>query len=419
MLIELLPHFLIIGLISLIDFATILRARFIDPFEVTPSTPRNEDFTLLIPIFGDISYLKNVAFLRRYREHVVLCTTTKESKTFDTAIERVAEENGFRIFRSDAVLASQDKPNPWRLFRGTLHGRKNIAALDGEVEVKINKEIARDEIIRDSFESVQTKYCIFLDGDTTATDDLAQLVGAVDENDLDIASVRVLASRRKTLIEKLQAVEYELAMDARRVYPWLTSGACMAAKTSVIKDIMSHHSLFFSGGDIEIGKLAKMLKYNVGHIAFRFYTVVPSTFRSWFKQRMAWFGGGFRHAIVNLHQYTWRHPLFYFYTTFLVYLLCPLRWYEIIAHPEIVLIVVALYWGMIFFFHFRRVRWFYILFPFYALLQVMVLVPCGVYTYFKMATSANNAGFIKLRQKRRRTLSQVFDVSIYALKKTR
>jgi cellulose synthase/poly-beta-1,6-N-acetylglucosamine synthase-like glycosyltransferase len=130
-------------------------------------------------------------------------------------------------------------------------------------------------------------------------------------------------------MEKLQSIEYAVAMDTRKIYPWLTSWACMIARTKVIRDIMKNHSLLFSGGDIEIVKLAKMLGYKVGHLHFEFFTDVPSTFKAWFKQRMAWFGGGFRHAVINMHQYTWRHPLFYFYTTFLVFLLTPLRWYEI------------------------------------------------------------------------------------------
>jgi cellulose synthase/poly-beta-1,6-N-acetylglucosamine synthase-like glycosyltransferase len=330
---------------------------------------------------------------------VVLCTTSKESTEFNQAIEQIAKEYKFRIFRSDVPLATaRHKPNPWGLFRNTLHGKVKKIPIEQETEVRINKEIARDEIIRDSFEVVTTKYCIFLDGDTVAHDDLRTLVGEMELFKYDLASVRVLASQQKTIMEKLQSVEYELAMDARQVYPWLTSGACMVAKTAVIQEIMGHHSLFFSGGDIEIGKLAKMLHFKVGHIHFKFYTDVPPTFKGWFKQRMAWCGGGFRHAVVNIHQYTWRHPFFYFYVTFLVYLLWPLRWYEMIIHPTVVPIVIVLYWLFILFFHLKIFKLFYLLFPFYALIQVMVLIPLGMYMYIRMARSSRNSGFIKLRK---------------------
>ena len=391
-----------IFLISLIDFVVLVRARLRPHHAIHEYTKSDLDYTILIPIFGSISYLRNIEFLKQYTRHVVLCTTTKESLEFDVAISEIAKTHGFRIFRSHVPLASSvQKPNPWKLFTHTLHGSGEVAKREGDQDatLRFNKEIARDEIIRDSFSAINTSYCIFLDGDTVANEKMFKLVHLMRELNFDLASVRVLASKQETLMEKLQAVEYDLAMDARKIYPWLTSGACMVAKTNVIKDIMSHHSLFFSGGDIEIGKLASILKYKVGHIRFEFYTDVPSTFKSWFKQRMAWFGGGFRHAVINLHRYAWRHPLFYFYTTILVYLLTPLRWYEVIKHPLLLPLIILLYWILIFAFHWKTRRWFYFLFPFYALIQILILLPLGVWTYTKMVLSTNNVGIIRLRDR--------------------
>lgn len=272
-------------------------------------------------------------------------------------------------------------------------------SLKNEVGEEVIADTARDEIIRDSFDQVHTKYCIFLDGDTIAKQPLDKLVGLFAREGYDICSVRVLASRKKTLAEKLQSIEYELAMENRKVYPWLTSGASMIAKTDVIRKIMNHHSLFFSGGDIEIGKLAKILKYHVGHIPFNFYTDVPETFRAWFKQRRAWFGGGFRHNIVNLHQYVWRHPFFFLYTTVIVYLFTPLRWYVAIQHPLMIPVVIVIYWILLLVFRHRHWEWYYLLFPIYALFQVMIIIPFGVFRYIEMAYTSRNLGIIKLRHK--------------------
>ncbi len=390
-------------LISLIDFIVLVRARFKDHHEVHDYTKEDLDYTILVPIFGNMSYLRNVDFLRQYAKHIVLCTTTKENNEFNIDIERVAKENGFRIFRSQVPLASAlQKPNPWKLFTNTLHAKVTTVSVkeDAPVDIRINREIARDEIMRDSFAAIKTGYCIFLDGDTVAEKKLFKLVHLVRELDFDLASVRVLASKKDTIMEKLQSVEYDLAMDARKIYPWLTSGACMVAKTAVIKDIMQHHSLFFSGGDIEIGKLAGILKYKVGHVRFEFYTDVPSTFRAWFKQRLAWFGGGFRHAIVNLHRYAWRHPLFYFYNTVLVYGLLPLRWYEVIKHPWVIPVLILLYWFLIYAFQWKTRKLFFLLFPFYALIQTLILVPLGAYVYIRMALHSSNVGLIRLRHKK-------------------
>jgi hypothetical protein len=199
-------------------------------------------------------------------------------------------------------------------------------------------------------------------------------------------------------MEKLQNLEYNLAMDARKIYPWLTSGAGVIARTESIKNIMAHLSLFFSGGDIEIGKLGGLLKYKVGHLPFNFYTDVPPTFKSWFKQRMAWFGGGFRHAIVNFYKFNWKHPLFFIYTTIFVYGLTPIRWYEMIMYWQVLPLVIAIYLCLVFTFHWKNRSWDFFLFPVYALIQVMIILPLGIYTYFRMALYSDNVGLIGLRK---------------------
>ncbi len=387
---KLLPYAIIVSLISLVDFVALFRTKFITHFTVHDKTIPSNDFTILIPIFNKIKYLKYVDFLSQYPNQVVLCTTDRETPEFYAELEAIASKYKFRIFRSKLIQSVKKGHgvNPWRLFSNTL-----LSQAQGEL---ISENI-RDEIIRESFDVVTTKYCIFVDGDTIAKEHLSKLVGLMIEKQHDLASVRVLASKQDTIMEKLQSIEYQVAMDARKIYPWLTSGAGMVARTEVIRAIMGHHSLFFSGGDIEIGKLAGMLKYNVGHLYFEFYTDVPSTFRAWFKQRMAWFGGGFRHAIVNCTQYTWRHPFFYFYTTVIVYLLTPLKWYELIMYPLALPATVILYWILIFTFHWQEKKWYYFLFPFYAIIQVLVLVPLGVFMYFNMAYRSRNVGIIKLR----------------------
>lgn len=389
------PYIFIPLLLSLVDFITIIRSRFYKAESVSSETKDCRSFTILIPIFGNMRYLKNVGFLSQYPGQVILCTTTKETSEFYSQIESIAQRFNFSVYRSRVPIASsKHKPNPWRLFSNTLTGGRESA---DNVEKHILSEEARDEIIREGSQSVKTEYSIFIDGDTVTDQSLGKLTGLMKQKEFDLSSVRVLASKQDTIMEKLQSVEYEFAMDARKIYPWLTSGAAMIAKTHIIREIMKHHSLFFSGGDIEIGKLAKILGFNVGHIAFPFYTDVPETFRAWFKQRMAWFGGGFRHAVINMHKYSWKHPMHFFYFTVLVYLLAPVRWYEVVRHPLVLLLVILIYWVLIFLFHWKRLRYFYILFPFYALIQIMILVPLGVYTYFKMALASQNTGAIKLR----------------------
>ena len=386
-----LPFLAIPAGLAMIDFVILTRSRVLKAPGLHGQLIPSRDFTILVPIFGNIKYLKNTQVLRRYPGQVILCTTTRESSEFNARLERVARRYNFRIFRSDVPRASAtSRANPWSLFRKTLEHKPIVTGRD-------LGEAARDEIIRDSFSAVTTAYCIFVDGDTVAKDNLSLLTGLMVEQGYDLASVRVLASKTGTLMEKLQSVEYAVAMDSRRIYPWLTSGAAMIARTNVIKQVMAHHSLFFSGGDIEIGKLASVLHRKVGHLDFVFLTDVPSTFKAWFKQRMAWCGGAFRHAIVNIFRHSWRYPFFFFYATIVVYGLMPMRLYEAIKYPLILPEVIVLYWIIIFLFHRRDWQWFYWLFPLYALLQVMIIVPLGIYTYLRMAYSQRNVGIIWLR----------------------
>lgn len=386
--------------IAFIDFVVVLRVKRKHPSKHRKEVVENElDFNILIPIFGNMKYLKNIEFLSRYGDKVILCTTSKESAQFNKQIDHVVKLHGFKIFRSEVLQASKSsKVNPWRLFNHAL-------TYDNKVDVQIKSEFIRDEIILDSFVAVKAKYCVFIDGDTVSEEPIEKIVAMFQEMEFDLSSVRVVASKHNSLAEKLQSVEYELSMDARRVYPWLTSGAAMVARTSVIKHIMRHHSLFFQGGDIEIGKLAMLLGYRVGHLHTVFFTDVPETFKAWAKQRVAWAGGGFRHSIINLHRFSWRFPFFFFYNTIIVYALIPVRMYETVMHPIVLLYVYAIYTLLIALFHWKRWKPYYLLFPAYALFQILILIPLGVLKYFQMALHARNVGHIKVKKHLKETSS--------------
>jgi cellulose synthase/poly-beta-1,6-N-acetylglucosamine synthase-like glycosyltransferase len=96
------------------------------------------------------------------------------------------------------------------------------------------------------------------------------------------------------VLTRLQYFEYWLAMQIRFIAPWLVSGACQVARTPVLKDVMSRHSPFFQGNDVEIGLLSEARGYRIGHIAFEIKSDRPATFIPWLRQRLAWAGGQFR-----------------------------------------------------------------------------------------------------------------------------
>lgn len=357
--------------LALFDFLSV-RANFKKPIDLYEVEKRSDDFALLVPIFNDIKYLNNIDFLRKYGRNVVLCTTDQETPEFQADLERIAHENGFRI--SYAPVEGRGK-NPWAIYTKTL--------------------LAHDAVLKATTWAISEKYVIFIDGDTYVDGDLRLLCGAMEENDFDIASVRVIPSRRETVMEHLQGIEYDIAMRGRLLYPWLTSGAGMIAKTRVMNAVLENHSLFFNGGDIEIGKLAHMMGFRVGHLPMVFYTDVPPTFVRWMNQRKSWMCGKFRHSIINIH-HNLNYPFHFIYYSLILYFLYPFKVIEAISHPHLLPLIIALYalvtcaanWKV-------RSKWM-VIYPLYALFQVMISIWQGIWRYLVTVRRTGNLGRIRI-----------------------
>ena len=362
---------MLLPFLTVFDFLTI-RANFVHPIKLKNTKTFHFDFALLVPIFNDVKYLTNIGFLEKYGRKVVLCTTTSETPQFMHNLKELSNRYGFRIRRCNV---RGDKKNPWAIYNKTL--------------------LAHDAVLKHTIADLKEEYVIFLDGDTFVEEPLEKLAGTMEEKNYDIASVKIMPSKRQTIMENLQGVEYDIAMQARLIYPWLTSGAGMVAKRKVMIDIMKNHSLFFNGGDVEIGKLADMMGYKIGHIPMVFFTEIPSTFMGWVKQRFSWMCGMFRHSIINI-DHNLKHPFHFIYFSFIIYFLMPFKLIEMLASPHLIPIILFLYVVITYFANWKvRSRWM-ILFPFYALFQVLVIVWFGIYRYIKTVIRSHNFGKIKM-----------------------
>jgi cellulose synthase/poly-beta-1,6-N-acetylglucosamine synthase-like glycosyltransferase len=307
------------------------------------------DYTLIIPIFGDPKYFRNGEWLAQYRRNALIAVNVDSKK-----MERFVLEL---------------RHAGWRVHASRLAGR-----------------VSCPEIVLDALKSVTTEYVIRLDGDTISYEDPGRAAAAVAKAGADLSSVKVTVSRRVTLIEKLQAVEYDMSMLGRHNRAWMTSGACMIARTSALRAVLAHHSFWFPGEDIETGVIAKHFRMRVRHLDMRFYTDAPETFRAWLRQRMMWWSGSFRMAFVNADQ-TLRFPLTFVYTCCVVWLLWIAKWHELIDVGHIAAIlpfVVLLYTGVCFFSNWPvRSRWM-VVYPYYALLQALLLPPLGALYYLHL-----------------------------------
>ena len=358
-------------LMSMVDLVPISAARKAKGYAITEDTPSVDDFVVLVPIYGSVRYLENVAYLAQYGERVWLCTTTNEAPEFYEALEAIATERGFRIFRGYVPPAAA--------------GSGSVRNVAGTI---------RDRLVRDASSRVEAEYVICIDADTETEQPLGLLVGAIAVNGFDLVSVRLVPSNRNTMLARMQGHEYRMAMRLRRVLPWLISGACHGGRTSVHRAVMQRHSLFFQANDAELGLLAHAMGYRVGHVLFDVPTIVPHLFWPWWRQRLAWAGGEFRLFVMNV----WLLPKHWFafsYGLLFVILLFPFRWAAIV-HPSLSLVAVF----VVYMLAMLAVNWrdrdvALLLMPVYGLFITLFLAPFALVWYVRMALADHNAGIIR------------------------
>ena len=130
-------------------------------------------------------------------------------------------------------------------------------------------------------------------------------------SDKDVAAVTstVLVKNKNSLLEKLQAIEYAMIAYARKLLEYLdsvfvTPGALSIYRKKALLEIGGFDKKNITE-DIEIAwhLLSRLYKIKMS-LAARTYTIVPTKFKIWWKQRLRWDIGGFQ----TLYKY--RHTLF-------------------------------------------------------------------------------------------------------------
>lgn len=338
--------------------------------QYTFSNNHHDDFTVLVPIYGRVSYIENAEYLAQYGDRVMFCTTGGETPEFNAELLALADKYNFRVFFAAWSNSGGAKK---RATSGTI----------------------RDRLIRDALAQIETKYVVPLDADSVTVEHIGVAVGELEARNGDIASVKLIPTNHDhNWLTRLQKFEYRVAMDMRYIVPWLISGACQVAKTTVLRDVMNRHSLFFQGNDVEIGLISKSLGYKVVHIPFEVHTALPSGLYPWYRQRLAWGGGEFRLFIVNF-KFILQHPFFWIYGALLVILALPLRYIAIASLSWSLAIVLGMYLLLIIGMHWKNKNAWLALLPPYILITSLVMVPLGAVWYFWMAFKDKNMGVIK------------------------
>jgi cellulose synthase/poly-beta-1,6-N-acetylglucosamine synthase-like glycosyltransferase len=312
------------------------------------------DYTVVVPVYGHPRYLRNLRYLARMKHNVV-----------------IAIDMGSAPMHSFAALLVR---YGWRVHVTDL-----------------GENVGPDSILQAVLEdgAVTTTWVVRLDADTWAEGDIGTAIAAAERDGAQMCSVKCHAAPPRSLCERLQDVEYKMAMRTRHFRPWMTSGACILGKTHAYRAVLERHSLNFAtcGGDIETGQIARNLRMRIRHVDFLVFTEVPATWRTLFRQRLLWWGSSFRTIVVNADS-ALRMPGYLFYYVVLVWV--GLYWKaQDNLHPgrlavylptlmlAYTLACVVTNWPV-------RSRWM-ILFPYYSLLQVMVMPWAGSFWFVQYA----------------------------------
>lgn len=258
MIVSILPSLLIDGIESYIRKR---RGRYqYKPLELYG---KNNDFSIVIPAYNaEKTIEKTLKRIENYRERTIVVDDGSKDET-----AKIARNLGFEVIRS--------KEN-----------RKKIGA------------------IKLGLENVSSTYTVLLDADSypERSELLPNLIQALYEENLIAAGAQVLPENPSNAIEKLQYIEYKIAIEigrrsmAKNRKNICISGAFGAYRTKELKDIteIQLKDPHWEGEDLE-RTLYLLERGDVGYFPdFIVRTVVPENLKGLTIQRIRWQEGYLR-----------------------------------------------------------------------------------------------------------------------------
>ena len=333
---------------------------------VSPGEDESRDFTIVIPIYGDPKYFAGRDGLVQYRDNVLVALEVTPPKM--QAFAEQLEAEGWHVHR-----IQMEKPNPALL-------------------------------LCEGLEQVTTTYALRLDADTILGDDLFRAMAAVEKSDADLCSVKVEVLNPRTVAEKIQALEYRMAMLGRHYRPWMTSGACLIGKTDALRLVYAHHSLWTPGEDIETGRTAHALRMRIRHCDIVVLTEAPATFRALFHQRRLWWAGTFRHQIINVDRNLLHLPVMTTYSLVVLWFSLWSRWWEAFDLKHLIVVFPLMligYAAASAVSHLQVLSRWMLVYPIYSFLQTLVMPVAGMLMYVQIARRYGRLGRYHFGYRRR------------------
>ena len=324
----------------------------------------------MVPLYGHPRYFRDRHRLLHLKDRILVAIDVGND-----VMERFAcelEEEGWRVFRARLVA-----PVPPRLLQAVLAAG-----------------------------TVTTTYVIRMDADTYVGDDLRNAVAAAKRDGADLCSVKVhVRNRRKRVVCKLQALEYDMAMLSRHFRPWLTSGACFIGRTDSLRLAYEHHSLWTPGEDIETGRVARALRMTIRHVDWTVSTEVPPTVGKLFRQRRLWWAGMFRHWFVNVDRNIVHMPVLTGYYALALWFSIYFRWWNFIDLRGLVYelpLLLVTYVVVTAVSNLQVLSPWMIVYPLYAMVQALVMPAVGSCYYLVLLRRRGRLGRYRFGYRRRR-----------------
>jgi hypothetical protein len=344
---------------------------------IKPGRQTSQDFTIVVPVFGHPRYFDGERLLR-YRHRVLIAMEISAPLMAGLADE--LEADGWHVQRLEVT-----DPNPAALIAAALP-------------------------------AVATKFTFRLDSDTVVGDDVAAAVAAADMAGADLCSIKCAVLNRTNVVTKLQALEYRMAMLCRHFRPWLTSGACFLARTDALREIMARHSAWTPGEDIETGRTALALRMRIRHLDMVVHTDAPDSWRALVQQRQLWWAGTFRHWWINLDRNLLHLPVLTTYYLVAIWASLYFKWWTML-HPAAFIsslpVVYAAYLFVTATSNLQVLSPWMIVFPFYALAQVIFMPVLGVVKYAELARRRRRLGRYRFGYRRNEVLRDAWRVTTY------
>ena len=341
---------------------------------IEPGDDTSGDFTIIVPLFGHPRYFDRRADLLRYQQNVLVALEV--GKPIMVAFADQLEAEGWRVCRLHIA-----DPNPAALVKAALP-------------------------------TVTTTYTLRLDADTSVGDDIPAAVAAAHAAGADICSIKCAVANSRNVVTKLQALEYRMAMLCRHFRPWLTSGACFLARTDSLRTIMEHHSMWTPGEDIETGRTALGLRMRIRHLNIVVETDAPESWRALFRQRRLWWAGTFRHWWINIDRNLLHLPVLTSYYIAAIWVTLYFKWWTMLDLNSILRtlpVVIVAYIFVTAISNLQVLSPWMLVFPIYALLQVLIMPPLGAVTYVILAIRRGRLGRYGFGYRRRRPSLPVAD----------